>query len=151
LVPTRSSDSPAATRSALAVARRPRVALHDSAPEQPVSETPAIRGTSAQRLARALGTEVTADATGNATVELPAPGEPFVPFSTAPRTVSRAEVDAAPTPAAPAASNGPAPADAPMGGAPAVDMDEIAENVIERLRRELLIEREQSGGSMDLI
>jgi hypothetical protein len=125
--------------------------LQDAPPQPPVSETPAIGGTSAQRLARALGTEVGVDAEGNATVEFPAPGAPpFVPFSTAPRTVSRAEVTDTPAPAAASSQNGASPAGA-QPGAPEVNVDELAETVIERLRRELLIEREQAGGSMDLI
>jgi hypothetical protein len=48
-----------------------------------------------------------------------------------------------------ASSNGgepPAPAAAPQ-----VDVDQLAETVIEKLRRELLIEREQSGGPMELM
>jgi hypothetical protein len=151
VTPTRSVSAPqplvARTRSQTGAPAepRPRMELHDTAPPPPVSETPAIRGTSAERLARAVGAEATVDESGNASVELPAPGEPFVPFSTAPRTVTRAAL-AEPAPAPEAA---PALAGAP--GAPPVDVDELAETVMERLRRELLIEREQSGGGMDLI
>jgi hypothetical protein len=32
-----------------------------------------------------------------------------------------------------------------------MDVDEIAETVIEKLKREMLIERELGGGAMDLI
>ncbi len=93
-----------------------------------------------------LGTEVVTDAEGNATVEMPAqgPGPPFVPFSTAPRTVSRASAPEQPTPAPPAE------AAAAATKAAGVDVDEIADTVIERLRRELIVDRERAGGPMDL-
>jgi hypothetical protein len=45
----------------------------------------------------------------------------------------------------------PAEAAPSAAGPAAVDMEALAETVIDKLRRELLIEREQSGGSMDLI
>jgi hypothetical protein len=126
---------------------RPRLGLQAAEAEEPISETPALRGTSPERLARMLGTEVQVDAAGNQTVEMP--GHPFVPFDTAPRTVSRAEASEGTTPAAvtqdtPAAAPAPAPA-------PAVDVEQLTETVIETLRRELVIEREQSGGPMDLM
>jgi hypothetical protein len=73
---------------------------------------------------------------------------PFIPFSTAPRTVSRATPE---TTAEPASQTPSQPAQGPAPEAPAVDVDAITESVIETLRRELLIEREQSGGPMDLI
>ena len=89
-----------------------------------------------------LGTEVGVDEQGNATVEMPTSGPgPFVPFSTAPRTATLARAEAPePKPVAPAATPEPAK----------VDVDQIAETVIDKLRRELLIEREQAGGRMDL-
>jgi hypothetical protein len=126
-----------------------RAAREESLPD----DEPAVAGagTSAARLARALGTEVGYDDSGNVTVEMPgaeSAAPPFVPFSTAPRTVSRAEVAEAP-PAPAAAQDGAAPAGAAAPGE--VDVDALAETVIDKLRRELLIEREQSGGSMDLI
>jgi hypothetical protein len=37
------------------------------------------------------------------------------------------------------------------GGAAGVDVDELAEHVIDKLRREMLIERDLGGGAMDLI
>jgi hypothetical protein len=113
----------------------------------PVSETPAIRGTSPERLARMLGTEVAHDEHGNPTVSMPE----YVPFSTAPRTVSRAETskEATPTPPASTTPSVPLESGAETGGG--VDMDAIAETVIDKLRREMLIEREQAGGPMDLI
>jgi hypothetical protein len=122
--------------------------LQPIAPEPAVSETPAIRGTNPERLARMLGTEVGHDEQGNATVSMPG----YVPFSTAPRTVSRVDdevlSDSAPEPASTTPS---APLQPATPEAPAVDMDAIAETVIDKLRRELLVEREQAGGPMDLI
>jgi hypothetical protein len=127
---------------------RPRLGLQAAEPEEPISETPALRGTNPQRLARMLGTEVQVDAAGNQTVEMPG-HQTFVPFDTAPRTVSRAEAPETATPAAvtpdtPAAAPAPAPA-------PPVDVEQLTETVIETLRRELVIEREQAGGPMDLM
>jgi hypothetical protein len=137
----RSPVAPAAVSRRAAVSpERPRVALQDGVPEAPLSETPAIGGTSAQRLARALGTDVGVDEQGNVSVDFPQPGGAFAPFSTAPMTVSRVETEAPPQPAV-----------EPQATAPAPDIDEIAENVIEKLRRELLIEREQAGGPMELM
>jgi hypothetical protein len=100
--------------------------------EAPVQEEPV--GTSPERLARMIGTEVQVDEAGNATVEVPGPG-PSVPFSTAPRTATLSRSPAAP---------------APPPEPPKVDVDQIAETVMDKLRRELLIEREQSGGAWDL-
>src|SRR6185369_5268054 len=103
-------------------------------------------GTDPVRLARALGTDVQVDDAGNQTVELP-----LMPFSTAPRTVTRAldeEIAPEPTPAATvSASTAPAAAPSPQG----VDIDHITETVIDNIRRELLVEREQAGGPMDLL
>jgi hypothetical protein len=122
--------------------------LQPTPPEPPVSETPAIRGTNPERLARMLGTEVAHDEHGNATVSMP----DYVPFSTAPRTVSRVDTQSPSTstyePASTATSQ---PLEGAAPEAPAVDMDAIAETVIDKLRRELLVEREQAGGPMDLI
>jgi hypothetical protein len=131
-----------------AVTRLVSMDLQSTAPEPPISETPAIRGTNPERLARMLGTEVTHDEQGNATVTMPE----YVPFSTAPRTVSRAETD---TPsqgsATPASTTSSPPVDSPAPAAGDVDVDAIADTVIDKLRRELLVEREQAGGPMDLI
>jgi len=138
------------------------VRLQDAPAQEAISETPAIGGTTAQRLSRALGAPVGTDDEGNATVDFPAPGEqPFVPFSTAPRTVSREGwwsqvTDFFGGGSQPASDGAPPPPSSPDGppppaAAPPVDVDELAETVIERLRRELLIEREQSGGAMDLL
>jgi len=132
------------------ISRLPQVDVQPSPPPQPVSETPAIRGTNPERLARMLGTEVTHDAQGNATVAMPG----YDPFDTAPRTVSRVDEETLPDDARgePASTTQSSPVQTPQaepsGG---VDMDAIAETVIEKLRRELVIEREQAGGPMDLI
>jgi hypothetical protein len=82
---------------------------------------------------------------------------PGAPFSTAPRTVTRGlageagPVASAAAESAPAASvttpAAPAAAPSPQG----VDIDHITETVIDNIRRELLIEREQAGGPMDLL
>ncbi|HEX5619162.1 MAG TPA: hypothetical protein VFX51_12115 [Solirubrobacteraceae bacterium] len=121
--------------------------VQPAAPEPPVSETPAIRGTNPERLARMLGTEVTHDEQGNATVSMP----DYVPFSTAPRTISRAEASDVPSAPEPASTVSASPVEGAAPEAPAVDVDAIAETVIDKLRRELLVEREQAGGPMDLI
>ena len=90
-----------------------------------------------------LGAEVQHDAEGNPTVEMPG----YVPFSTAPVTVSRAETpEESPRASITPDSNVQSPT-----SSPGVDVNAITENVIETLRRELLIEREQAGGPMDLI
>jgi pilus assembly protein FimV len=153
--PTASSS---VARSALS---RPRVTLQDSAPEPAISRTPAIAPTSAQRLARATGTGVDAEPDGTQSVSFPPPGTPpaFVPFSTAPVTVTR-EVDTSATETAgatgastgsAATSSTPAPTPPPPAAGAGVDVDEIADTVIDKLRREMLIEHELGGGAMDLI
>jgi hypothetical protein len=93
-----------------------------------------------------LGTEVAHDEQGNPTVSMPE----YVPFSTAPRTVSRAETSEE-APVAPASTTPSQPLQSGADGGGHVDMDAIAETVIDKLRREMLIEREQAGGPMDLI
>jgi hypothetical protein len=122
---------------------RPRIDLQEAPPEPAVSETPAIRGTSPERLARMLGTDVEVDAEGNPTVSMPG-----APFSTAPVSVSRAENEGSSEPAATTPST---PVTTPASAAAEVDMQAITDSVIEALRRELVIEREQAGGPMDLI
>jgi hypothetical protein len=139
--------APAQRSPRAAVTRLVPMDLQTSAPEAPVSETPAVRGTNPERLARMLGTEVTHDEQGNATVSMPG----YVPFSTAPRTVSRVDTTSEST-AEPASTTPSEPVTTTTAPeTPAVDMDAIADTVIGKLRRELLIEREQAGGPMDLI
>lgn len=164
------------------------MALHDSAPAAPVSQTPVIGATSAARLARALGTRAQTEPDGTQSISFPAPGSPagaapedgipgYVPFSTAPVTVSRSTLDDIRSSASSAAGGlighgaeaahglidsgasaassalgaAPPPAPAPPAPAAGMDVDEIADTVIDKLRRELLIERELGGGAMDLI
>jgi hypothetical protein len=87
-------------------------------------------------------------------VTFPSPGQgavpEYIPFSTQPVTVARAETASATTTSAPS-SNG---ASASGGGAAAAaadpqkkaqELEETYEYVLDRLRRDLLIEREQSG------
>jgi hypothetical protein len=144
---TKAEAAPPPPIARIARISRPRVELQDSAPEAPVSETPAMTGgTSAARLARALGTEVVIDADGNQTVEAP----PYVPFSTAPRTISRAEPSATSDAHTPASTTPPSEPASPAKPSE-VDVDALADTVIEKLRRELLTERERSGAPMDLI
>jgi hypothetical protein len=157
--------------------------LHDSEPAAAVSQTPVIGATSAARLARALGTHAETEADGTQSITFPAPGSPlggggtpdYVPFSTAPVTVSRSPLDDIGSSAGSAASgligraasvdeglidsgaaaassaSSPAPAPAPPAAGAGMDVDEIADTVIDKLRREMLIERELGGGAMDLI
>jgi len=118
---------------------RPRVDLQEAEAETPISETPAIRGTNPERLARMLGTDVELDAEGNPTVSMP-------------RMVSRADNDTGNGSTHEPASTTPStPANAPATEAAGVDLQAITDSVIETLRRELIIEREQAGGAMDLI
>ena len=74
-----------------------------------------------------------------------------MPFSPAAQTVSRAEDAPGADTAAPASTTPSLPVETGAATAAAVDMDAIADTVIDKLRRELLIEREQAGGPMDLI
>jgi hypothetical protein len=160
------------------------VELHDTAPPAPVSQTPAIGGTSAARLARAVGAHAETEADGTQSITFPSPGTPsaagvpdYVPFSTAPVTVSRSPldglgsqlqhaagdlvqhaeqagehvVDQGASALSSAASSVPHPTPAPPAPAAGMDVDEIADTVIEKLRRELLLEQELGGGAMDLI
>jgi hypothetical protein len=168
----------------VARAARPRLALHDSAPAAPISQTPVIGATSAARLARAVGAHAESEPDGTQSITFPAPGSPpagdadpgipgYLPFSTAPVTVSRRADDLGSPAIAPSASsasggvvarvaetesdhddnhsNGAHPSSHAPAAAPALDVDEIADTVIEKLRRELLVERDLGGGAMDLI
>jgi hypothetical protein len=146
------------------------VGLSDAPPAAPVSQTPVIGPTSAARLARALGTYAETEADGTQSVSFPAPGAPsgagvpdYVPFSTAPVTVSSAPTGAtlsrvedeppssSSSSSTASSSAAPPPSPAPPAPAAGVDVDEIADTVIDKLRREMLIERELGGGAMDLI
>jgi hypothetical protein len=80
----------------------------------------------------------------------------YVPFSTAPITVSRdesppaAEPAAEPAPAEPAAATAtaappPTPAPAAAGAAGGGDPDKLFEDLYDRLRQQILFEKEQLG------
>jgi hypothetical protein len=135
----RQAEEPAPTPEPEAPPPLPRATITRVAakPEPPAPRI--AEGTSPERLARAIGAEVGVDQEGYATVEMPGP---FVPFSTAPRTATLAR-------ATPPENYRPPPPE-PEPGPQRLDVDQIAETVIDRLRRELLIEREQAGGPMDL-
>jgi hypothetical protein len=131
--------------------------LHDAPTPTAISRTPAVRGTSAQTLARAIGAEVTYSEDGTPAIEFPEPGgsqaapAPYIPFSTTPRTVSRVETAASNgsqaehTPSAALTENH----QASPGGASAIDPDQLYEDFLARLRRDVLHEREQHGMLVD--
>jgi hypothetical protein len=103
-------------------------------------ETP----TNGARLAAATGAAFSSDPGGFETVVFPQPSG----FEAASATISRAPVDGnddSPPPP-PATASSPAPADPPpaasSGGG---DIEEIYDQVIERLRRDLLADRERMG------
>ena len=130
--------------------------LQDAPGPVAVSRTPAVRGTSAQAIARALGTDVAYGSDGTPSVVFPPPpgapaAAPHIPFSTAPRTVSR-EVTIPETsvtsPLPSSSSNGSGPAATPEAAAP-LDPDQLYEDFLARLRRDLLHEREQAGILID--
>ena len=134
--------------------------LHDAPAPVAVSRTPAVLGTSAQSLARAIGAEVSYAEDGTPGIQFPEPGgspggaAPYVPFSTAPRTVSRVDTAASNGGQATAATHAPPSAltdnhkDSP-GAAPALDPDQLYEDFLARLRRDVLHEREQHGMLVD--
>jgi hypothetical protein len=80
---------------------------------------------------------------GLRSVSFPAPGEPRIPaFSTEPVTVSRV-IDEAPAQSTPSTPS--TPVDHPADGAGGVDVDALYDEFLERFKRDLLVEREQSG------
>jgi hypothetical protein len=138
---------------------RPVVQLQDAPAPLAVSRTPAVSGASAQAIARAVGTDVAYASDGTPGIVFPPPpganaASPYAPFSTAPRTVSREitmpemAVSAAPPPSSASSSNGGAPAAEPAA-APALDPDQLYEDFLTRLRRDVLHEREQAGILID--
>jgi hypothetical protein len=141
---------------------RPVMQLHDAPAPAAISRTPAVRGTSAQSLARAIGAEVSYADDGTPGIEFPDPSgspagaTPYVPFSTSPRTVSRVD-SAAPASngsQATTADHAPPPAltqnhQASPGGAAGIDPDQLYEDFLARLRRDVLHEREQHGMLVD--
>ena len=100
----------------------------------------------AERLAEASGGAVEDSGRGMQSVTFPSPGGglPYIPpFSTQPVTVARAETDAPATPSAPTQSTG---VEHPAGdGGEKLDLDKIYDEFLDRFKRDLLIEREQSG------
>ncbi len=107
--------------------------------------------TSGSRLAAATGGTVESDDGETVTVAFPRPGESaFAPAATLMRaadpelpTASPPEPSAAMT-TAPAATTAPAPPAPPRGSGPA-DIEEIYDQVMQRLRRDLLADRERMG------
>jgi len=138
-------------RQALQIARtpseRPRVQFGgDARPAPAPRPAPPIRGSSGLRLARATGAAHDATRSGLSTV-LFAPGyagtePPVSPGAVALPTIFRQDgaVEATSAPAEPAATP-----QAPAPGPGEQNIDEIYEKVVERLRRDLLIEREKMG------
>lgn len=135
--------------------------LQDAPAPTAVSRTPAVSGTSAQSLARAIGAEISYGDDGSPAIEFPAPDgtpaapAPYVPFSTSPRTVSRVETAAPPSNGS-TATTGHTPSaaltenhqESPGGGA-GMDVDQLYEEFLSRLRRDVLHEREQHGMLVD--
>jgi hypothetical protein len=144
--------------------------IRDGAPEPPLSApmpgiaraaapSAAAPGGFAAAIARS-GLGAASSDGGSSTITFGAPAQDgvpeYVPFSTAPVTVSRAPAEAAPGAApepAPApepssstatATPAPPPAPAATDGAGA-DSEKLFEDLYDRLKRELLLEQEQLG------
>jgi hypothetical protein len=127
--------TPAPTRPLLRAEWRPRSAAGPSG-------APAVPATSGAHLARALALPMTPEPDGSVSISLgesPAPSTPLPLLARAPM----GDAEMAPSPA-PSPAPAPAPTAAPAG-APAPTIDEIYEQVIERLRHDLLVERERMG------
>jgi hypothetical protein len=153
-----------ATAPAAAVARataadevpRPHLQLVASEPAPAPTPPPApaaarqIARATAESLAEATGGAIELGAGGMQSVTFPAPGNagsaslPYIPpFSTEPVTVARAETDA---PAASTPSTPSTPVDHPPAeGGGSLDLDKVYDEFLDRFKRDLLIEREQSG------
>jgi hypothetical protein len=128
----------------------------EPAPTQAPATTPTqapaqIARSAAERVADATGGAVEAGEGGLRTVHFPAPGggPPAADLTRAPYTVTRA-IDLPAVPATPAAQPTP-PAQAPStpaAGAPqpgGMDLEAAYEYFLDRFKRDLIIEREQSG------
>ena len=107
-------------------------------------------GSSGARLARALGLPLETQPDGSVSVTLDAAaalvaGSAGVPMLA--RAPEGGDAESAPSPApAPAPASGPAPAAAAApAGAPAPSLEDTYDYVVERLRRDLLNERERMG------
>ena len=139
------------------------MAIRDGAAPTPVSTTPAVAGFPTA-IARA-GLGAVEDGGDTSTITFPAPGgvPEYVPFSTAPMTVSRspwdsvsgmvenAVTDYASEARSAAAEHATSALDAAAGAARgalpggAGDADKQFEELYDRLKRELMIEQEQLG------
>jgi len=97
----------------------------------------------AQSIARATAGAIAYEDDGRVSVLFPPPGA----VTAAPATVlARESGDASEAPAqAPAPASAPATAPAPAGAAPALDRDELYQDFMRRLRRDVLEQREQLG------
>jgi hypothetical protein len=136
-------------RPTVRLARSKQLAAH--AAPSPDSE----RSTSGTRLAEAAGAVLSRADDGLETVDFPWASPPSEIVTTAPSVpaalLSRAPADAAPEPEeidAPPATppEAPAPTGRPSPAPPsAPDMDDVYEQVVDRLRRDLLVERERMG------
>ena len=120
------------------------------APPQRSADSPQVARSAVERLADVTGGAVEAGEGGLRTLHFPAPGDgaPAADLTRAPYTVTRVIDDAAaPAPAAPAAapqahSEAPAAQSEQPGG---MDMEAAYEYFLDRFKRDLIIEREQSG------
>jgi hypothetical protein len=147
---------PIGDRDAVASSSRPRLALRRAvAARQPTRAPAAVEHdrTSGLSLASATGAVIEREASGTSTVTFPQDEPPLAPEP--PELLSSA------TPEEPTLARAAAPGPSPSSGRPlpptptteaeaprrppSVDYDEIYAQVVERLRRELLREREQIG------
>jgi hypothetical protein len=105
--------------------------------------------TSGSRLATATGATLSRGDEGYETVVFPRPSglafAPAVSLMRAAEDAAPAEAPAGAGPAAPQSSPAPAPAQGGGGGGGGGDIEEIYTQVIERLRRDLLADRERMG------
>jgi hypothetical protein len=130
--------------------RRPHLTLVQAPAEPAPSPAPRqIARTSAERLAEVTGGAIAQGEGGLRAVSFPAPGSqaapqpPYIaPFSTEPVTVARA-ITEAPAESSPATAH--MPTDHPPSGEPKVDVDALYDEFLDRFKRDLLVEREQSG------
>lgn len=119
-------------------------AAADDDAQAPVPESGMAK---AQSIARATAGAIAYEDDGRVSVLFPPPGA----VTAAPATVlARESGDASEAPAqapapAPAPASAPATAPAPDGAAPALDRDELYQDFMRRLRRDVLEQREQLG------
>jgi hypothetical protein len=156
--PAPSSAPRALARSAAAPARqgRPALTLVPTPPPEPPPAAPAsasapqaVSRSGVDDLAAAGNGAVSYGDNGMATIDFTGGGAPYIPpFSTAPVSVSRALE--APPAAAAASSSSSAPSassgvEHPADDAKSPSADEMYEDMLERLRRDLLVELELNG------